>query len=88
MTKQELYEMEFETACEYLKYTLLISEIKTYEQLKDIAIEEIENNNLTFARAILEDISNQSTDYFYYREFYGTIEPLNNLEDLEQFCEN
>jgi hypothetical protein len=89
MTKQELYEMDFETACEYLRDYELDGEIKTYNELKEIAVDEIRNDNLFYAKAILDDISNRN-EYYHFEEsgIVSAITPLNCLQDLEQFCED
>lgn len=88
MTKKELYEKDFETAVNEL-----IDEgcnITTYEELKDLAINLINDDNLFFAIHILEAINETEATYYNYDSSMGTMEtptPIETLEDLEDFCE-
>lgn len=89
MTKKELYELGFENAITQLQEEG--HNITNIDTLKDFAKNQIEEDNLFLAIHILECIcEGDFANYFDYDYSMGALEnatPINNIEDLEQYCE-
>lgn len=57
--------------------------IHTYEDMKDFAIEQINNDNLYFARHILDAIDSDPGDFYHYDYGMGTMETPTSISDEE-----
>ena len=89
MTIKELYSKDFETAVTELSYEN--DYITSIEVLKDFSIYNIQNDSLYLAAHILDAIRTYDADYYNYDYCMGTCEtpePLMDLEDLEEFCDD
>ena len=88
MKKRELKKLTFDEAIEKLEEENNC--ITTYSILKEFAIDNINNDNLFLAIHILQALEENEAEYYKYDYSAGTFEtptPIENLEDLEDFCE-
>lgn len=88
MTLTELNNLDFKEAIE-----ILINEkdtITTSDNLKDFAIKNINEDKYFLAIHILEALNESPAYYFDYDYCMGTLErptPLEDIKDLEDYCE-
>lgn len=88
MRKRELKKLTFEEAIEKLQEENNC--ITTIDVLKEFAIDNINNDNLFLAIHILQALQENEAEYYSYDYSMGTLEtptPIENLEDLEDYCE-
>ena len=88
MTINELNKLTFDEAVEKLQEETNC--ITTIDTLKDFAIKNINEDNLFLSIHILKALQENTTDYYNYDYYIGTLDtptPITNLKDLEDFCE-
>lgn len=92
MTKKEFLKIEekegFDTAIEKMSENCDL--ITTYDNLKDFAVDLINNYNMMFALHILNAIynSDNGSDYYYYDYSAGTTctpSLIKSVDDLEEW---
>ena len=81
MKKTDLRDKTFEELIEKLQEKC--EYITSYENLKDFAIEEIKNENLYLALHVLEAITDDSADWYYYDYSMGTLETPSSRKNKE-----
>ena len=84
----ELYQKGFDTAVEELMKEH--GEITTYDKLKELAINKLNEDNLIVALHILQALEDCYANYYKYDSNMGTlscIKPLFEEPDLEEFCD-
>ena len=87
MKVKDLKKLTFEEAIEKLEEENDC--ITTIDVLKEFAIDNIKNDNLFIAIHILQALQENETEYYSYDYSMGTLEtptPIEDLEDLEEFC--
>lgn len=92
MTREKFEEIESELGFDSAMDELCseCDELTTYDQLKEFAIHQIENDNVGFAIYILSAIYNSDGkyDWFLYDYTAGTTEAprcIDNIDDVEEF---
>ena len=83
MTREELNNKSFEELIEQLKEER--DDFYSYEDMKDFAKYQIDNDNLYFALYILNGINDNPTDWYLYDYTMGTlgsIDTINCKEDI------
>lgn len=89
MTRTEFDNMEFEEVMEVLYEER--ADITTYEELKEFATYNVENDNLFVAIHILEALQNDSEEWYLYDYCMGTLETPSSVtckEDVEYLIDN
>ena len=89
MTKEQLYNMDFDEAVECLYEER--NDITSYDALIGYVKENIDNDNIGLAVHILQAIyEGDESIYYKYDYSMGRLETptaITTIEDLEEFCE-
>lgn len=88
MTENELKDMEFNVAVNKLSETF--NTITSYDELKNFIIKKINEDMLFVAIHLLQAINEQPSDFYDYDYCMGTLDkpiPLENINDLKDYCE-
>ena len=84
MTKKEFEEMTFEDVMDYLTSHDEGNEICARESVLDYAIELIKDDNVWFARHILDGIDKEVyADFYLYDVTMGTLDSIVAIESTE-----
>lgn len=81
LTKQEFLERDFEDNCELLRDELL-----SYEEMKEMIKNELDNDNIFMVLHLAKAIENQE-EYYIYDRSMGTLETPREVKDNEDLLE-
>ena len=88
MTEKELKDMEFNEAVNKLSETF--DNITSYDALKTFIIKKINEGMLFVAIHLLQAINENPSDFYDYNYCMGILDkpiPLENINDLKDYCE-
>lgn len=86
MKRQELKKLEKMSYEELINYYFEnVNYFTTYDDLKNYAMSQIEEENLTLAIHILESINENCAEYYIYDYSMGTLETPNALNDEDLY---
>lgn len=88
ITIKDYKEKSFEELIEQLKEER--DDFHSYEDMKDFAKYQIDNDNLYFALHILNGIEDNPAEWYWYDYTMGTIDPVYSVtckEDVEHLIE-
>ena len=88
MTENELKDMEFNVAVNKLSETF--NTITTYAELKTFIINKINEDMIFVAIHLLKAIEENPADFYDYDYCMGILDkpiPLENINDLKDYCE-
>ncbi len=88
MTENELKDMEFNDAVNKLSETF--DTITSYDELKNFIIKKINEGMLFVAIHLLQAINENPSDFYDYNYCMGILDkpiPLENINDLKDYCE-
>ena len=88
MTREELEEMSFDELVYYASNECEIDNLYSYDLLKELAMYELELDNVGYAIHLLETIYETNGEIYIYDRSMGCLEtptPINTCEELIDF---